>query len=58
MFKDLGLFLESAGKLRVPTPLAAAVKETYQLARSQGKGSMDISAVVTALEELCGERLK
>jgi len=58
MFKDLSLFLDSAAKHKVPTPAAAAVKETYQLARAQGKGGMDISAVVTSLEDLCGERLK
>ncbi len=58
MFKDLSLFLDSAAKHRVPTPAAAAVKEVYQLARAQGKGEKDISAVVTSLEDLCGERLK
>ncbi|MHB8873111.1 MAG: NAD(P)-dependent oxidoreductase [Myxococcaceae bacterium] len=58
MFKDLSLFLDSAARHRVPTPTAAAVKETYQLARGQGKGGMDISAVITSLEDLCGERLK
>jgi 3-hydroxyisobutyrate dehydrogenase len=58
MFKDLSLFLESAARHRVPTPATAAVKETYQLARAQGKGAQDISAVVTTLEDLCGERLK
>ncbi|MGQ0504946.1 MAG: NAD(P)-dependent oxidoreductase [Myxococcaceae bacterium] len=58
MFKDLSLFLESAAEHRVPTPAAAAVRETYQLARAQGKGEQDIGAVVTTLEDLCGERLK
>jgi len=57
MFKDLSLFLESAARHRIPTPSVAAVKETYQLARAQGKGQMDIGAVVTALEDLSGERL-
>ena len=57
MFKDLNLFLESAARHRIPTPSVAAVKETYQLARAQGKGHMDIGAVVTALEDLSGEKL-
>lgn len=57
MFKDLSLFLDSAAKLKVPTPTAAAVKETYQLARAQGKGDQDIGAVATALEDLCGEKI-
>lgn len=57
MFKDLRLFLDSAAENRIPTPGVAAVKETYQLARAQGKGAMDIGAVVTALEDLSGEKL-
>src|SRR5205807_828377 len=52
MFKDLCLFLESAGKFRVPTPLTAASREAYQLARAQGKGRQDITAVITAIEDL------
>jgi 3-hydroxyisobutyrate dehydrogenase-like beta-hydroxyacid dehydrogenase len=57
MFKDLTLFLESAAKHRVPTPTSSAVRETYQLARAQGKGEQDICAVITALEDLAGTRL-
>lgn len=57
MFKDLGLFLDSAAAHRVPTPATGAVREVYQLARAQGKGGQDICAVVTALEDLCGETL-
>ena len=54
MFKDLSLFLESAAAQRVPTPTVGAVREAYQLARAHGVGAQDISAVVTALEALCG----
>ncbi len=57
MFKDLRLFLDSAAKHRVPTPAVSSVKEAYQLARAQGKGELDIGAVVTALEDLCGQKL-
>ncbi|HLL54027.1 MAG TPA: NAD(P)-dependent oxidoreductase [Myxococcaceae bacterium] len=57
MFKDLQLFLDSAARHRIPTPGVAAVRETYQLARAQGKGDQDIGAVVTALEDLSGEKL-
>jgi 3-hydroxyisobutyrate dehydrogenase len=57
MFKDLRLFLDSAAKHRVPTPAVSSVKETYQLARAQGKGQQDIGAVVTALEDLRGQKL-
>jgi len=58
MFKDLLLFLDSASRHRIPTPGVSAVKEAYQLARAQGKGGQDIGAVVTALEDLSGERLR
>ncbi|HYV46765.1 MAG TPA: NAD(P)-dependent oxidoreductase [Myxococcaceae bacterium] len=58
MFKDLMLFLDSAAKHRVPTPAVAAVKEAYQLARAAGKGEQDITAVITALEDLAGVRLQ
>jgi 3-hydroxyisobutyrate dehydrogenase len=57
MFKDLTLFLQNAADNRVPTPGVAAVKETYQLARAQGKGEQDIAAVVTALEDLTGVKI-
>jgi 3-hydroxyisobutyrate dehydrogenase len=50
MFKDLSLFQASAARLRVPTPAVGAVREVYGLARAQGQGDKDITAVVTALE--------
>jgi 3-hydroxyisobutyrate dehydrogenase-like beta-hydroxyacid dehydrogenase len=57
MFKDLSLMLENAGKLKVPTPMAAASRELYQLARASGKGEQDITAVITVLEELTGTKI-
>ncbi len=57
MHKDLSLFLESAAAHRVPTPSAASVKETYNLARAAGKGDKDIGAVITAFEELVGQQV-
>lgn len=57
MHKDLSLFLENAAAHRVPTPTAASVRETYNLARAAGKGAQDIAAVITALEELVGQRI-
>jgi 3-hydroxyisobutyrate dehydrogenase-like beta-hydroxyacid dehydrogenase len=58
MFKDLGLFLDSAARHKVPTPTAAAVRETYQLARAHGAGDQDIVATITALEALCGVQIR
>lgn len=56
MHKDLSLFLENAAAHRVPTPSAASVKETYNLARAAGLGEKDITAVITAYEALGKER--
>jgi len=58
MFKDLTLFLESAAAHRVPTPLTAAVREVYALARAAGKGEQDIGAVITTFEELLGTEIR
>ncbi len=57
MHKDLGLFLDSAAREKVPTPTAASLRETYNVARSAGKGDLDIAAVVTAFEGLAGTRI-
>lgn len=57
MHKDLGLFLDSAAKQKVPTPTAASLRETYNVARAAGKGALDIGAVITAFEELAGTKV-
>lgn len=58
MHKDLSLFLDDASARRVPTPLAAAVREVYALARAAGKGEEDIGAVITVLEQLVGVEIR
>lgn len=57
MHKDLSLFLDNAAGYRVPTPAAAAMRETYNVARAAGKGGQDITAVITAYEELVGTKI-
>jgi 3-hydroxyisobutyrate dehydrogenase-like beta-hydroxyacid dehydrogenase len=57
MHKDLTLFLENAALNKVPTPVAATVRETYNLARSAGKGEQDIASVITAYEDLVGKKV-
>lgn len=57
MHKDLSLFLDNAAAHRVPTPTAAALKETYNLARASGHGAQDIAAVITAFEDLVGTKV-
>jgi len=58
MHKDLGLFLDVASALRVPTPATAAIRECYQLARAAGKGEQDIGAVITTFEQLVGVEIR
>lgn len=58
MHKDLSLFLDNAALHKVPTPAAAAMRETYNLARAAGKGEQDITAVVSVFEGLCGHQVK
>lgn len=57
MHKDLSLFLDNAALHQVPTPCAATMRETYNLARAAGKGGQDITAVITAYEELAGAKI-
>lgn len=57
MHKDLSLFLDNAALNKVPTPTAASLKETYNLARAAGKGDQDITAVITAYEDLAGTKI-
>lgn len=57
MHKDLSLLVENAAQHRIPTPAAAAMKETYALARAGGKGEQDITAVITVHEDVCGHRI-
>lgn len=57
MHKDLSLFLDNAATHRVPTPTAASLRETYNLARAAGLGESDITAVITAYEPLAGVKI-
>lgn len=54
MHKDLGLFLDVAAQQKLPSPTAASLRETYNLARAAGKGALDIGAVITVFEDLAG----
>lgn len=57
MHKDLSLFVENAATNKVPTPTAASLKETYNLARAAGHGGQDIAAVITAFETIVGTQV-
>ncbi len=58
MHKDLNLAMEYAYSQNVSMPAAAAVKEVYGAAKSQGKGEMDYAAVITLLEEISGVKVR
>lgn len=58
MHKDLELFLGESVRHRTPAPIASALRETYNFARSAGKGDLDICGVVTALEDVCKHTLR
>jgi 4-hydroxybutyrate dehydrogenase/sulfolactaldehyde 3-reductase len=47
--KDLTLIVEAANAVRVPVPVAAAAREAFSAARSEGFGGSDFSAVVDVL---------
>jgi 4-hydroxybutyrate dehydrogenase / sulfolactaldehyde 3-reductase len=47
--KDLSLIVDAANAERVPVPIAAAARESFSAARSQGHGGKDFSAVVDVL---------
>lgn len=57
MHKDLSLFLDNAAAHKVPTPTAATLRETYNLARAAGHGGEDIAAVIKAYEDLAGTKV-
>lgn len=49
--KDLSLVVNSAHAAKVPMPVAAAVHESYSLARARGHGAIDFSAMADVLCE-------
>lgn len=49
MFKDLNLVLETAGQSRLPLPMTAAIRETFNAARGLGYGDEDMAAVIKVL---------
>jgi 3-hydroxyisobutyrate dehydrogenase-like beta-hydroxyacid dehydrogenase len=54
LVKDQTLMLAEAGRLRVPMPGLAAIREVFQAARARGLGQEDICAVAKALEAAAG----
>jgi len=58
MHKDIGLMLESAAELDVPTPLTALTRQMFQAAIATGHGEEDICSTIKVLEGLTGVEVK
>lgn len=56
--KDVGHALSLAASLNVPCPALSAVHHFQSIARAQGKGRMDHSALLTVFEELAGVKVR
>jgi 4-hydroxybutyrate dehydrogenase / sulfolactaldehyde 3-reductase len=52
--KDLGLVLGAAHATKVPMPVAAAVHESFSLARAAGHGAIDFSGIADVVAQLAG----
>jgi 3-hydroxyisobutyrate dehydrogenase len=52
MFKDIGLFADAAERVGLPTPVAQSVRQAFQLARAQGLGARDMTAIVAMYDGL------
>ncbi len=52
--KDLGLVLASAHASKVPMPVAAAVHESFSLARAASFGTLDFSGMADVVADLAG----
>lgn len=50
--KDLTLIVEAANAAKVPVPIAAVARESFSIARGQGQGAKDFSAMVDVLCDL------
>lgn len=57
-YKDLGIALETAGKLNVPLPGTALARQIYCALLATGRGGLDHSAMITVLEDLAGVKAR
>ncbi|MDP9169418.1 MAG: NAD(P)-dependent oxidoreductase [Acidobacteriota bacterium] len=58
MHKDIGLMLDSAAELSVPTPLTALTRQMFQAAIATGHGDEDICSTIKVLEGMTGVEVK
>lgn len=58
MLKDVKLFLESAFKSGIPTPVSNIVGDLYRIGHRDGRGGKDFTSVVEFYEDFSGIRLQ
>lgn len=58
MHKDLGLFLDAAGKSELPTPITSLVRDLFSIGQRDGRGGKDFTSVVEFYEDFTGIRLQ
>lgn len=51
-YKDLGLAVESAKKLKMPIPMGSMAVQVFEMARAKGYGKEDVTALLKVWEEL------
>lgn len=57
MHKDLGLYVQTADSLGVPSPMGALAYQLYTAGRAAGMGRQDMTAVVQVVEQMAGYHL-
>jgi 3-hydroxyisobutyrate dehydrogenase-like beta-hydroxyacid dehydrogenase len=57
MHKDVWLFMRTAEEQGLSTPLAATAAQTLRMAKSEGYGPRDFSAIISYFERLANTRL-
>jgi len=58
MYKDLGLAHHLASVFNVPILAGATCRQVFELARANGKGKKDFSAILTLREETTGVKAR
>ena len=58
MHKDVWLFMRAAEEQGLATPLAATAAQTLRMAKSEGYGPRDYSAIISYFEKLANTTLQ
>ncbi len=58
MHKDIGLMLDSAEELGVPTPLTALTQQQFRIAMAEGQAEEDICSTIKVLERMAGVEVR